>query len=273
MLATKLLALFLCANQTTASQVTVNIQPISENRIFLTASDGESSLYGFSVDRDVFDVNWRSSEIHVNYNSVYCGALHLDIGGVKMKEKLDNGNYAYGVLIRGVMSPREFTLTSDGKSHTYRGRSRYLDISSSISGLKKLIEVQPENMAGSNSYSIGFRAGGSSSGFSGSISASTTVTQNALEIKNTSNIVDGTVQVKYQYNRHIWPWEWKRTEYCWYDSVQRCSFFFSSPNPVSYLSVNVKPTFAIDDGKVGMWNLEMGYELTGNSYVSAYFPG
>lgn len=234
-------------------------------------SDAESSIYGFNVDDNNFSVKWTRNNYSVNYNGAYCGDITLYLGGVSMKDKLSNGNYGYGVLIYAIITPRAFDLTYESKTHTYRGRSRYFNISTSLSSSQNLLSSSPENVAGSSSYSVGISAGGGSSGIEGAISASTSITKNALEIFNYSNTVEGKVDIRYQYNRHIWPWEWERTKYCWNESVQRASFFFSSPTSISSKTIKTELTFAIDDGDIGMWNLEMGYEVTATRSVTVKY--
>lgn len=231
-------------------------------------ADAESSLYGFTVDDENFDVVWSSTRFSVNYNGAYCGDVTLYLGGVTMKNQLSNGRYAQGVLVYAKMTPRAFELTDGSSTHEYRGRSRYLEITSNLGSGQTLLSATPENVAGSSSYRVGISA--STSG-SGSITANTTITQNALEIFNYSDSVQGTYNVKYQYNRHIWPWEWERTKYCWYESVQRAAFFFSTTSQLSSKVLTVKGTYAIDDGAIGMWNLEMGYEITTTSTVIVRF--
>lgn len=189
-----------------------------------------------------------------------------------MKEALDNGKYGYGILVYAVMTPRAFTLTADGKSHTYRGRSRYLTMNSSMGSNQTLLSATPENVAGSSQYSVGLNIGVAASGLSGRISASTSITANALKIINSADVINGLYSVKYQYDRHIWPWEWERTYYCWNQSVQRAAFFFSaSSGSLSSKAVTFEGTFAIDDGEIGMWNLEMGYEVTTTRTYSVLF--
>lgn len=234
-------------------------------------SDAESSIYGFNVDENNFDVKWTITTQSVNYNGAYCGDLTYYLGGVKMKNKLSNGNYCYGVLVYVVVTPREFTLTADGRSHTYRGRSRYIELQSGLSSNQTLLNSTPENIAGSSSYTVGLTASVGPSGPIGGITASTAITQNALSVFNYSNSQTGEYRIKYEYIRHLWPWEWQRTEYCWYQSVQRSAFFFSSPSTLTTKSITSKATFAIDDGAVGMWNLEMGYEVTGTRVMSVRF--
>lgn len=246
------------------------VKPASAQDIQLY-SDAESSVYGFNVDDENFDVKWTSSTQSVNYNGAYTGDVTFYLGGVRMKDKLTNGRYCYGVLVYAIVTPRDFTLTADGKSHTYRGRSRFLELQSSLSSNQTLLSSTPENVAGSSSYTVGINAGGGTSGIQGGISASTTITVNALKTFNYSDVQSGKFNVKYEYIRHIGPWEWERTKYCWYQSVQRAAFFFSSPNVVSSKTLTVKSTFAIDDGAIGMWNLEMGYEVTGTKILTVRF--
>ena len=273
MISENLLALALCVSQISATNtISINIDPEPIVEVSTQAIDGESSLYGFNIDRDIFDIYRSTSDIKVSYNSVYCGTVRVNVGGAKMKNKLSSGDYAYGVLIRATMSPKEFDLTNNGTTYSYRGRSRYLSIIGSTKSTEKLIDTQPGNVARSSSYSIGISVGIDSSGANGSISASTTITQNALDIINTSNVIDGDINIKYQYNRHFWPRDWERTKYCWYDSVQRCSFFFSSPSSVSSKSLIFRPTFAIDDGQVWIRNKEAGYEIQATSIITAKFP-
>ena len=170
MISTKLLTLCLCTTQTPfANSIEIDVAPEPVAEITTYSSDWESSLYGFNVDTDAFDVTWKTSDINVSYNSAYCGTLRVNVGGVKMKQKLDNGRFAYGVLIRSTMSPKVFTLTADGKSQDYRGRSKNIYIHSPLANSQSLIDVQPNNVAGSSSYSIGVSIGGDSSGFNGNI--------------------------------------------------------------------------------------------------------
>lgn len=240
--------------------------------VSIMADDPESSIYGFAIDNDYFDVNWTQKTFSVNYNGAYCGDVTLYLGGVKMKEALDNGKYGYGILVYAIMTPRAFTLTADGKSHTYRGRSRYLTMNSSMGSNQTLLFETPENVAGSSQYSVGLNIGVAASGLSGRISASTSITANALKIINSADVINGLYSVKYQYDRHIWPWEWERTYYCWNQSVQRAAFFFSaSSGSLSSKAVTFEGTFAIDDGEIGMWNLEMGYEVTTTRTYSVLF--
>lgn len=278
MLATKLLSLLVCISQIGFAQgishaadsqnFVSGVGYKTEKKASTSSIDGESLLYGFTIDNSIFNIKWSKRTVNVSYNSVYCGTLVMYTGGVKMINKLSSGKYAYGVLMYAVMSPQEFKIGSS----TYRGRSRYLAISSSTTSTQSLISTQPSNVSGSSSYSIGVSLQAGTSGVSGSISATTSITKNALDVTNSSNTSTGKVNIKYQYNRHLWPWDWTRTKYCWYESYQRASFFFSSSSTVYSKSITIKPTFAIDSGTIGMWNMEMGYEITASTSVSVSFP-
>lgn len=51
--------------------------------VSIMADDPESSIYGFAIDNDYFDVNWTRKTFSVNYNGAYCGDVTLYLGGLK----------------------------------------------------------------------------------------------------------------------------------------------------------------------------------------------
>ena len=73
MISENLLALALCISQISATNtISINIDPEPIVEVSTQAIDGESSLYGFNIDRDIFDISRSTSDIKVSYNSVDC---------------------------------------------------------------------------------------------------------------------------------------------------------------------------------------------------------
>ena len=237
--------------------------------------------YGFEIDtRYMKKIKWTTRTVFPTNNGTRIGNLKLSVGKFQSVTAKSNGNYVYGVMIYAEVNPQRFTATAtdgSGKTQDFRSRSKGLKITSSLSSGKTLTDSYPKtgviddvtyeylskeelkyDPKDARSYSMNYNNG---------ICAFDPVIFNrhSLDIENNSS--SSQLSMEYNYTRHLWPWEWERTYYCWEPSLQRMAYYVEAPSGFS-TKLDVELTFAVDGPEEEMWNFDYGLDIISTFSIS-----
>lgn len=158
--------------------------------------DAKSASYGVYVDTSLWEVRWNNNyQTLTTWNEDIFGITDIHIGEAFYKKKID-GQYRTAMIFALKTMPRDCTIKKESgmwwwKTTSYEteyGCLKSIRVKSEIQeNTASVIDSYPKYQANSTSYSIGVSFGVDSSGPNFSINASTSYTENALEITNRTN--------------------------------------------------------------------------------------
>lgn len=228
------------------------------------ATHSESMYYGFEVDLDTYytPVWYNSVTTSCKRDGYVIGTCTTDIGVTRAKQKATGGYSMDQVMVRCAMKGK------NPKSRYY-GYSEHLTIQSQLPSGMSLMAYSPTQLATSTSYDVGLEA---SSDKTVGISASTTITKNALEINSYSDINARLFKSCYDYQHSILRPNWKLDKYSYNESFQRAHFVIKTKSTKYSMQIVVKPKFERYDRAPSYWANPYGLYTTVTHTISLTAP-
>lgn len=235
-------------------------------------SDLQGSLYGVSVDNDVYNVSWDSERVsNCYYSGKSIGVSYIYIGKAVANEQVD-GKYVVTYLVVVKTCPQKASYSKKvlwwTNKWTEYGYNTKCEISAVLSGDQSLVTSLPKYSVSDTSYSIGGGIGVDSSGLNGSISGSVNYTSEALNISNSSSTSDRKVDIKINLNQSIFRWDWKRYKYAQQENIQLFSFTTLTSNTSYSQPITINTQYATADSNANWWMEDCGHYGAGSYYAS-----
>ncbi len=220
-------------------------------------------MYGFAVDLNTYkDPVWYNAVVSNCYrDSSLIGVCTTNIGVTRAKSKA-SGKYMDQVMIRNIMKGRN-------PKKGWAGYSEQLTVQSTLPSGTALMAYSPTQLASSISYDVGVSA---SNDKTAGISASTTITKNALEIKSYSDTAARLFKVCYDYQHSIFRPAWRIHEYSYNESVQTSHYVIQTAASKYFTKIVVIPQFQLWSAEPGYWANQYNWYSTLTHTISFTTP-
>lgn len=217
-----------------------------DNGKVYAGTDVESSAYGFSIDNDYYKKTCWYNVVtsNVKYNGNIIGTNTTYIGMTRSKSSVSGGYYLDQVMVKCVMKGKN-------PKSSYCGYAEHLTVESKFPSGMYLVAYSPESEAGMRTYQIGATA---KSDKTIAISASTSVTKNALEINNYCDTSARKFMICYDYIHHTFRWNWDTyAKYAYNESIQRAHYTIKTKKSKYAMKLVVTSKFERWSDKPSFW--------------------